>query len=113
MRIEWECNGEKGAFPCCDEAFCVGLHFSFNGHSVSIMDALEDLEPRKTAFLGFECKTAEQTLPNGAVLHMCILSSDSPTMREITRKYAGEVYAEVTINGAQITVVNDTQSKQV
>lgn len=113
MRIEWECNGAGGGFSCCDGAFCAGIHFSRKGHTVSIMDVFEDLEAEKQALLGFECRTVEQILPNDAILRVCILSSDSPVLRKITRKYAGKVYAEIMAVGTRITVVNDLRDEQV
>lgn len=114
MRIEWECNGEKGGFPCCDGAFCVGIRFSLKGHTAfSIMDAFEHLDPEKWAYLGVEYHTVEQILPNGAALRVCILSSDAPVLREITHRYAGKVYAEITVGGARIAVVNELRIKQV
>ena len=107
MRIEWECNGEKGGFPCCDGAFCAGLCFSVDGHTVSMMNVFEDLEAETQARLGVNCHTVEQILPNNAVLRVFILASDTLALREITHKYAGEVYAEITIAGTRIAVVND------
>ena len=107
MRIEWECSGEQGVLQCCDGAFFVGLRLSFRKRTVLMNDGFEDFEPEKQASLGFKCDTMEQTLPNGAVLHACILSSDALVLREITRRYAGEVYAEITSGGTRIVVVND------
>ena len=107
MRIEWECNGEKGGFPCCGGAFCAGLRFSAGGRTASMMDVFEDLEAETQARLGINCRTVEQVLPNNAVLRVFILASDTPALREITHKYAGEVYAEITIAGTRIAVVND------
>lgn len=107
MRIEWECNGEKGGFSCCAGAFCAGIRLSLKGHVVSMMDAFEDLEAETQARLGIKCRTVEQVLPNSAVLHVCILSSDSPILREITHKYAGKIYAEMMTAGTQIAVIND------
>ena len=113
MRIEWECDGEKGGFPCCDGAFCAGLRFSLKGHNVvSIMDGFEELEAETQALLGIECHTVEKILTNNAVLHVCILSSDAPILREITDKYAGEIYAEITAAGTRIAVVNEFRAEQ-
>lgn len=113
MRIKWECNDKKGGFPCCDRAFCVGLRFSFKGHMVSMMDAFEDLDPKKQALLGLECNTVEQILPNGAVLRAHILSSNTPVLQKITHQYRGEIYAEITVAGARIAVVNELRDEQV
>ena len=114
MRIEWECDGEKGGFPCCDGAFCAGLRLSLKGHAVvSMVDVFEELEAETQAFLGIECHMVEQILTNNAVLHVCILSSDIPVLREITHKYAGKIYAEITVAGMRIAVVNDFRAEQV
>lgn len=113
MRIEWECDGEKGGFPCCDGAFFAGLRFSLKGHTVSMMDVFDELEAETQALLGIECRTVEQILPNNAVLHVCILSSDAPVLREITHKYAGEIYAEITAAGTRIAVLNAFRAEQV
>ena len=114
MRVEWECNGEKGGFPCCDGAFCVGIRFSLKGHTASsIMDAFEYLGPEKWAHLGIECHTVDQILPNGAALCACILSSDVPLLREITHRYAGKAYVEITTGGARIAVVNELRNEQM
>ncbi len=112
MRIEWECDGKKDGFPCCDGAFCAGLRFSLKGYTISMMNVFEDMEPEKQALLGIECHTVEQILPNSAVLHAYILSSDSPVLRKITHQNAGKVYAEITVSGTRIAVVNELCDEQ-
>lgn len=79
-----------------------------------MMDVFDELEAETQALLGIECRTVEQILPNNAVLHGCILSSDAPVLREITHKYAGgEIYAEITAAGTRIAVVNAFRAEQV
>ena len=68
-----------------------------------MMNVFEDMEPEKQALLGIECHTVEQILPNSAVLHAYILSSDSPVLRKITHQNAGKVYAEITVSGTRMS----------
>lgn len=124
MRIEWRRGEEHESYLCGEGAFWAAVQYRSARHVFASMtlpdsfsarvdggfdEAGSDAAPNTSEEmrLPFICRTVERELADGAVLRFVIAFSRSPALQNITRRYAGTVYTEISADGAQVTVIND------